>query len=156
MHHSRSFLNFLFVSVSPVLLPRSFLFPQTPLHASPPHWVAGKIFRSSFTTVHGVITRAGFFHYFDAAAETDAAFSLSLHNVTASLAAPDAGLGDCVIQLSQPNSSFFSFSGAPNVFSFRCETGTRVCEWVWSEMRRQLLPASANYFCVIHFQCSIK
>jgi hypothetical protein len=75
--------------------------------------------------VHGVITRAGFFHYFDAATDTDAAFSLSLHNVTASLAAPDAGLGECVIQLSQPNSSFFSFSGAPNVFSFRCETGTR-------------------------------
>jgi hypothetical protein len=87
----------------------------------------GKIFRSSWTNVIGIVTRAGFFHYFDDLSDIEPAFSLNLSDVTVSLA-PEHG--HCALQLSQPNSSYFSFSSSPNLFVFNASTEESLVDWM--------------------------
>ena len=100
----------------------------------------GRIFASSWTDVHCILTRSGFFHYFDAAADTDPSFSLNLCNVTIGVANPH-DLGDNVICFTQPNTSFFSL-GNPYVYYMKANSQESLVDWMVALKNYSFIPAA--------------
>lgn len=90
----------------------------------------GRILSSNWKPVHGVVTKFGFFHCFEAKQDEKPTLSVPLYNTSIVIKDQDKKAKLFTLEIVVPNASWFSLTGTPTKHFYRVENGDSFVKWI--------------------------
>jgi len=96
----------------------------------------GKFVKTNWKDVYAAVSKTGFFHYFTDRSRLDPICTIHLPDCTVSLAPQ---IDKCALEITVPNSSYFSLTGNPTQYHFRCASEESLVDWMVA-LRKYVAP----------------
>jgi len=91
----------------------------------------GKIISSNWKPVHAIITKFGFFHFFDDAKQDAPTLTIKLSESVVNMRVPEEKYGATnVFELTIPNVGLLTLFNSTIVYPFRCENQESMIDWI--------------------------